>query len=184
MSGYPYTDRDLLEDREHYHYSALGGPEFLEAWRTARERVRAGLPDGACARRGRDAGLPAAEDAGIETDDLLSTLEARPDPAWIDRLVQRFEVTKRIHPRYDPGLRKGAGDYRDLTRYARLAVLLADGVGGGRNLPWLNALFKLNDLLISQPAARRYEVGADLARTIAAEIAAVDEMERGLRDVA
>lgn len=182
MSGYRYTERDLLETREHYHYSALEGPDFLARWRRARVEALEALPVGLLQPgpvSGREGAAALPDGAPIETDALLSALEARPDASWVDRLVQRFEVTKRLYERYDAALRRGTGDHGDLRRYARLAVLLTHGGGLHRRLPHLNALLKLNDLLLSQPAAHRTRIAAHLRLSIETELLAVGVLAQG-----
>lgn len=180
MIVYEYADRDLLEAREDYFYSALQGPGFLNAYRDARLAVLRSLPDETASRavdRGPIA-YPAPDTSEIVTSELLDALEARPDAIWLNRLVQRFEVTKRIYERYDGQLRKPRGAaYRDLLPYARLAAVLARRTDGAHRMIWLNALLKLNDLLCSQPADARAGIGALLARSLSAELDAVASLE-------
>ncbi|RYH01064.1 hypothetical protein EU805_15815 [Salipiger sp. IMCC34102] len=174
MSRYRYTDRDLLEEREHYFYSAVEGPGFLAAYRASRLAVLDALPpaDPPAAPAGA-ASFPVDDAAEIVTADLLAALEADPRADWLDRLVQRFEVTKRLHARYDGRLRKPSGSFDDLALYARLAVVLAHKVARTQDLKWLNALLKLNDLLCSRPAGRRGDIAGALARSLAAELDAL-----------
>lgn len=178
MIDYPYTDRDLLETREHYFYSTLQGPEFFDAWRDARRATLDILPIGDVSRAKRpDAtGYPAPGQDAIRTDALLDALEADPDAGWLERLVQRFEVTKRLYDSYDGRLRKPHGDCRDLRPYARLAGLLAGDVAASGDLKHLSTLLKLNDLLCSQPPARRCGVAALLRHSLTVELAAVDTL--------
>jgi len=68
---------------------------------------------------------------------------------WIDKLVQKFEVTKRIYTTYPSILKKGCGAYDDMTVYALLTLLLALYYGKRGNLKHLNTVIKLNDLLCS-----------------------------------
>ena len=68
---------------------------------------------------------------------------------WLSRLVQRFEVTKRLYTRYPSGLKKGAEKYDQIILYALLAFLLGHYFGKNGNLNYLNTLLKLNDLICS-----------------------------------
>jgi hypothetical protein len=109
------------------------------------------------------AGLPGLEDIreaeNIKTLSLIKNLLAvfgsggdqrmRDMKNWIDKLVQKFEVTKRIYTVYPSILKKGCGAYDDLTVYALLALLLALYYGRTGNLKYLNTVIKLNDLLCS-----------------------------------
>lgn len=173
MSEYGYTDRDLLELRENYFYSTLKGPGYLDAYRDTRRTLLDALPDTAPLPPATSGKLPDGT-APIDTAALLDALECDPDPVWIDRLVQRFEVTKRLCSGYDARLRKGRGDWRDLTLYARLAALL---VRDTTRLDWLNAALKLHDLLLSQKPADLARVAGTLHRSVAAETDAVARLE-------
>ncbi len=81
---------------------------------------------------------------------------------WLNRLIQRFEVTKKIHARYrKEGLRAGEGPHDDLQWYAELSLILAMEYVNTGNLRFLSTLLKLNDTLASvcdrlsaTPAAR------------------------------
>jgi hypothetical protein len=69
--------------------------------------------------------------------------------AWLDRLVQRFEVTKRLYETYASGFRKGSGDYKSLSRYWLLALALCLSLSQTESLRLLNTLLKVCDLLCS-----------------------------------
>ncbi len=97
----------------------------------------------------------------IDTAQLLSCLvraqlaDAR-EPAvtpWLDRLVQRFEVTKKLYARYEPGFRKGEGDAGRVAPYLMLALVLCLRYHADGQLKYLNTMLKLTDLLCSLPAA-------------------------------
>ncbi|MGE4265193.1 MAG: hypothetical protein AB7E46_12060 [Desulfovibrio sp.] len=45
MTGYPYARPGLLEQPCHYMYPPYGGPDFLRAWATDRQRAMAALED-------------------------------------------------------------------------------------------------------------------------------------------
>ena len=70
---------------------------------------------------------------------------------WLDRLVQRFEVTKKLYASYPPGFRKGEGANTSVRLYWLLALSLCLFYAQTRNLKYLNVLLKVNDLLISLP---------------------------------
>ena len=68
---------------------------------------------------------------------------------WLDRLIQRFEVTKKIYETYKPGFRKGFGRNDDLSLYFLLSLILSLRILKTRNYKYLNTLLKLNDLICS-----------------------------------
>lgn len=93
----------------------------------------------------------------VETQPLVLGLVAvalldEPDreaAAWLDRLVQRFEVTKKLYQSYPPGFRAGAGSFDSLRLYWLFALALCLFQAGGRDLQYLSTLLKVCDLLCS-----------------------------------
>lgn len=79
------------------------------------------------------------------SDEMMQD-EAR---VWLDRLVQRFEVTKRLYEKYPTGFRKGVGDFGCLRRYWMLGLALCICLADERSLRLLNTLLKVCDLLCS-----------------------------------
>ena len=70
---------------------------------------------------------------------------------WIDLLIQRFEVTKKIYKEYLPGFKKGNGDKTLIKLYWKFALILAIKYSKTKQLKFLNTLIKLCDLIISLP---------------------------------
>ena len=68
---------------------------------------------------------------------------------WLDLLVQRFEVTKKIYEIYLVGFRKGSGDSGVVRLYWIFALSLALYYAETKNIKYLNTLLKVNDLLCS-----------------------------------
>jgi len=172
MTSYTYADRNLLVENEHYFYSVLQGPPFLNAYRTARAEVLKGLTEGGGRQPPEKCAYPTGTD-DIRTADLLNALEWDLDDLWLGKLVQRFEITKRLYPIYDNRLRKHAGEANDVTLYARLACILAAELGHAQDLRWLNTLLKLNDTLCSVTNAQREPVTQMLRFSLTAEDAAI-----------
>jgi hypothetical protein len=71
---------------------------------------------------------------------------------WLDRLVQRFEVTKKLHATYLPGFRKGDGVHTLVRLYWLLSLSLTLAYAVTRSLKYINTLLKVNDLLASLPS--------------------------------
>jgi len=68
----------------------------------------------------------------------------------IDFLVQRFEVTKKIHENYhSKELRYGSGDNTIVRLYWLFSLLLSLFYAETKNIKYLNTLLKVNDLLCS-----------------------------------
>ncbi|HPJ92646.1 MAG TPA: hypothetical protein PKY89_01955 [Deltaproteobacteria bacterium] len=98
--------------------------------------------------------------SAVNTLELLHALAAfqlieEPDEnlkVWIDRLVQRFEVTKKIYEIYPEGFRKGSGSNDHVRLYWLFALVLCLYYTRSKNLKYLNTLLKVCDLLCSLPA--------------------------------
>lgn len=90
------------------------------------------------------------------TDQLLETVwrELSAQGSNVDtmrilgHLLQRFEVTKRLHGEYSANWRPiDPQDYRVIERYVRFAEVLEFAYSSSTALPYLNALLKCMDTL-------------------------------------
>ena len=70
---------------------------------------------------------------------------------WLDRLVQRFEVTKKVYEIYPPGFRKGEGKNTSVRLYWLFALSLSLFYVRTNEIKYLSTLLKLCDLLCSLP---------------------------------
>jgi hypothetical protein len=70
---------------------------------------------------------------------------------WLDRLVQRFEVTKKIYEEYLPGFRKGRGHNNIIKLYWLFALVLSIYYAQTNQIKYLNTLIKVCDLITSLP---------------------------------
>jgi len=68
---------------------------------------------------------------------------------WIDRLVQRFEVTKKLYESYPKNFRKGKGRSDVIRLYWLFALSLALFYCVTKNIKYLSTLLKVTDLLCS-----------------------------------
>jgi hypothetical protein len=68
---------------------------------------------------------------------------------WIDRLVQRFEVTKTLYIKYPAGFSKGEGDVDYVRLYWLFALSLSLYYAGTKSIKYLSTLLKVSDLLCS-----------------------------------
>lgn len=99
---------------------------------------------------------------------------------WLDRLLQRFEVSKKVFSEYSLGLRKGEGADDDLELYQRFALVLAVAYAKRKRLQYLSTLLKVNDLLLSVPAASWSVCGHNsLVLAVAVELHAVQRLAQG-----
>lgn len=70
---------------------------------------------------------------------------------WLDRLVQRFEVTKKLYESYLPGFRKGEGSNTSVRLYWLFALALCLFYARSHEIKCLSTLLKVCDLLCSLP---------------------------------
>jgi hypothetical protein len=93
----------------------------------------------------------------IDTELLLSSLvytqiNHKKDESvkeWLDHLVQRFEVTKKLHIRYPEGFRKGEGVVDSVRLYWLFSLSLSLYYANTQRIKYLNTLLKVSDLLCS-----------------------------------
>ena len=170
---YPYSQGDRLEERNTYFYSQYHGMAFFPAWRASRQAALAQLPAAQAVQL-----PPAVESSNDDTLDtaelltgLLHTDAAAPGKRrLVERLLQRFEVSKRLHRRYDSAFKAMADSgYDNLDLYLQFAALCLHQAEQPGALPFLNGLLKVIDSLISIHSRLTPAQGAQLAWLIAAE---------------
>jgi len=169
---YPYSQGDRLEERNTYFYSQYHGTAFFPAWRASRQTALGQLPPAQAVP------LPVAAErdehpadtAALLADLLHATADAPGKRRLAERLLQRFEVSKRLHRRYDANFKAVADSgYDDLELYLQFAALCLHQAEQPGALPFLNSLLKVIDSLISILPRLSPPQGAQLAWLIAAE---------------
>lgn len=70
---------------------------------------------------------------------------------WLDRLIQRFEVTKNLYESYLPGFRKGEGANTLVRLYWLFALAICLFYVRSNKIKYLSTLLKVCDLLCSLP---------------------------------
>jgi methionyl-tRNA formyltransferase len=158
---YPYAQGDLLETRNTYFYTPFHGRPFLKAWEAERSGI---LSAPSAPETGRPPEFPQhPRPTDLLLDSLHEAISRRPDAeSWssLDRLLQRFEVTKRLHGEYNSAWRPcDPADYTAPQRYLRFAEVLEIAYAATAALPYLNGLLKCMDTLTAlhaqlQPAAK------------------------------
>ncbi len=68
---------------------------------------------------------------------------------WLDLLVQRFEVTKKIFSSYKVNFRKGNGNSNIPTHYLMLAISLILFFCSTKKIKYMSTLLKVSDLICS-----------------------------------
>ena len=149
---YPFASGDLLDRPNTYFYSKYRGRAFLEAWQRQRADASRDIsgPVSANASEADTVREVRKTDALLESIycDLSSEVGAGEIRSLLDRLVQRFEVTKRLHGEYGANWRPtDPTDYRLMERYVRFGEILDLAYERTGALPYLNALLKTVDTL-------------------------------------
>lgn len=70
---------------------------------------------------------------------------------WLDRLVQRFEVSKKLYELYPPGFRKGSGSIKIVSLYWLFGLSLCLYYISTGSIKYLSTQLKISDLLCSLP---------------------------------
>ena len=97
---------------------------------------------------------------------------------WLDRLVQRFEVTKKLYESYPPGFRKGEGANTLVRLYWMFALALCLSYARTTGFKYLSTLLKVCDLLCSLPdeVLQDQIPGHGLIAVLAAELVSVQHL--------
>jgi hypothetical protein len=171
---YAYTQENRLEHPHRYMYTPFEGLTFLEAFLENRQlflsrydlKADTGIHSlhddylGLNLTSQAQAHVKAFQlDEPVVTIDLLNAVvqaqidqvEHQETKHWLDRLVQRFEVNKKIFVTYLPGFRKGEGAADVLELYWKLAVALYLQYESCHGLKYLSTALKITDLLCSVP---------------------------------
>lgn len=167
---YPYSSGDLLESRNTYFYTKFEGSAFLSAWRAQREATQLLI-----------ANQPARPAAILDISPIIELLanicldltNAHPKPhtlQHLNHLVQRFEVSKRLHDSYDANWRPvNTQRYHGIERYIRLGEALSLAHDRTGELPYLNALLKCIDTLTSMAEQLDHSQGIRVNQLISDE---------------
>tara|TARA_R110002012_G_scaffold47399_1_gene124206 strand:- start:13600 stop:14952 length:1353 start_codon:yes stop_codon:yes gene_type:complete len=178
MTGslYGYSQGDLLNTPLKYTYTTFQGEPFLAAWRAMRTATRGIIGEARAPVLGAEASSMPPHGEIVKTAALLEFLaspygDAAASRHWLNWLIQRFEVSKRVHSAYtlSSGRVKGSGDYLNMELYLRLGEVLAGKSVSNGHLPALNALLKCLDTLCSQINRLNSDQKARLAWLIDAE---------------
>lgn len=82
---------------------------------------------------------------------LLTGVHGDKTKEWLDRLVQRFEVSKKLYESYPPGFRKGSGSTKIVSLYWLFSISLCLYYITTGSIKYLSTQLKISDLLCSLP---------------------------------
>lgn len=163
---YNYTENDLLEYPESYFYSKFNGVLFLESYYSKRFEKLSTL--------GSDLIINSKfEKLKIEITSKIKILYSKnnKDNSFFYtsdfllnilndnnqnlnekfyKIIQKFEITKKIYDKYQIDSFKGIGYNKNLDIYILFGICLIDFYHKTKNLVYLNSILKLSDILCSQ----------------------------------
>jgi hypothetical protein len=173
---YPFARGDLLDQPNTYFYTLYRGKAFLDAWQRQRCGVIGDVPAAAAATE--DPIEPFEQDGKIDTALLLAHLAHQLENTttldentrdWLEKVLKKFEVFKRIHRAYDGNFRAAdRDDHKDPSLYLLMSEVFERAWRKTGHLVYLNALLKGLDTLSSLHA----ELGEDARPRLAALITA------------
>jgi hypothetical protein len=187
--GYPYASGDLLENPHTYFFSSYQGEGFVSAWALSRSECKAALSaasDGRVAQAKDERPTSNSRTAAYFRE--LEDLFARPefpdeDRKNLDAILRNFEAKKKIYQDYNPGFTsKDRTDYKALSLYVDFASLIVAAYARWQELPYLNALLKVLDILCASCGTLSASDKSRVSDIIDAEQRYVDELARRLQE--
>lgn len=186
---YPYDTPERQARKSPYSYTEFHGVPFLRAWRQKRRDLQQGVT-------AEPAPPPAAVDFDparepMECRDLVEWLwreaarvEFRHDPStrkWIDRLVKKFETTRKLHRAYGHDFRAvDKAERAGFETWIRFGELLAALCARETDLQLLNCLLKLIDVLSANRAEVPPALHGRLSTLVADEATLVESLAGGI----
>lgn len=146
--SYDYASGDLLENRNTYFYTKFSGQAFLTAWHRQRDQVK--VTEQPLVNVTEDVldASPTMRMIEVLYQKLATHHTGSQTVLTLNKLVQRFEVSKRLHGRYNANWRAvDVTDYKSWARYVRFAEALDLAYANTQSLPYLNALLKIMDTI-------------------------------------
>jgi adenylylsulfate kinase len=154
---YTLADGDLLNSPNTYFYTPFSGAPFLDAWCMSRDQLLTSVLE--LSSTSNEPASTFIIDDTIHTAELLAALKSEynanqaitdESKKWLFKLLQKFEVFKRIHGHYDMNFRAiDRQDHRNTSLYLDLAEVFELAWQHDNSLPFLNCLLKILDTISS-----------------------------------
>jgi hypothetical protein len=144
MNSYDITKKNLHEKPYNYSYSKFEGKKFLKSYFQNRERALNALS------KKNLRILSLADEKNCKTlRELNKILKLKKKLNKFDILLKRFEVSKKIYDEYSYLFVKKNKNFSRVENYLKFGLILCKYYSLTKKKNYLNALLKLNDLLIS-----------------------------------
>lgn len=192
MDLYPYASGNLLENCNTYYYTKYEGKIFLSTWRKNRKTILNSLSGNkplhiqpilfTSAQWSQKLVGGKIINTVLLLDDLFNEInikeEMSPDLIeWINRLVKRFEVFKRVHEAYNSDFKAiDKSAYNNLGLYIRLCALIDVAYSKTKDLSFLNVMLKCLDTLCAMRNQLKAEEKSYLAQLIINENIHIDNI--------
>jgi hypothetical protein len=180
--SYDYATGDLLENKNTYFYTQFQGKEFLSAWRKQRDSV---LQDKIFSTNIEKKSITCPTEQLLESlnQQLLNDLNNNPSTLkTLDCLLQRFEVTKRLHGEYNSKWRPvDIANYHSMECYLRFSEVLVCAYGLTHSLKYLNSLLKCMDILTALHEKLDTSQKNRLQKVLVEERNAIDQLNLKIR---
>lgn len=159
--NYNYVDSRTPLKKIDYSYSKYYGEDFIRTWRMSRQEFL-GRDSSVILDVNSNVNPPIFNEKNfIDVDDILDYWIAELvanrtfDHTQLWLLLKRFEVTKKIYNDYSAMMRPSSKEnLAPLNAFAKWGVVLGLFYENQSKYQILNALIKVNDILISHPTQR------------------------------
>ena len=149
---YKYTSKNLLEDPENYFYTTFKGQKFIDSYFKSRTIFLKNLNT-------ENQDLSSwIEQLEIQNNNkvistgyvLLNYLKTNKKNDFINILLKKFEVSKRIHCSYDSNSFRPIEKKDNILNYILFGITLIKLYEETKFLGYINSLLKICDIIISQ----------------------------------
>lgn len=180
---YKYINDEAPSIKINYSYSKYLGKDFIESWRNTRAVVLSDCDETELFSVISQKQINLWEHEYVLSEKLLmhwlSVYECQVtkiDDA-IFLLIKRFEVTRKIYFDYNIEMRpSNRNNYEDFKVYGLFGVLLGKLFLQTRKYPFLNALIKINDIIIGRFLQMNKEIKPLMALSIQQEVTIIEEL--------
>lgn len=144
MSSYYITNYNLLKTPYNYSFSKFEGRKFINSYFQNRERVLKIL-----SKKNLKVLTLNKKNKCKTIIKLDKILKSKKKIKKFDILLKRFEVSKKIYDDYSSLFVKKNQNFARVENYLKFGLILCKYYSLNKKKNYLNALLKLNDLLIS-----------------------------------
>ena len=149
---YSYTKNNLLgKVKEHYKYSSFDGKDFIDAYMQDRKDFLIGeeTVDESWLTKKLSNNFSATFEKSFFLEMFVDVLFKKNKNIKLDKIIQSFEVTKRLFSIYDDSGRRLTDVQVSSDSYIFFSGVLAVSYASFPHPIILNALLKVNDIVIS-----------------------------------